>query len=344
MLLLYKYGLVRYGLLSALLVGVAFFDLSSVSKPLHFLQKQSILTDTPRILEKRPGDFGRLFYYPPGQNMHPSFMKVAGNPKYQKATELPLNNLLPNAGILYGFEYFQDIDALARQSYTDFLMFINGLPDQRRGKLLRVLNVKFVVAFHALQLGELKFIRQFADHYSALYEVDRPVPRAYIASRAFYENGAKASFERILSDQFEPLLDVVLDAPVRLESRGSFEGNSVIKLYENRRVVIDAKLSAPGVLILTDAFYPGWKVFVNGTEQTIHRANHLFRGVELTGGNHQIEFIYDPFSFKLGLAISLFSIAVLITIATIPSVRSRFSKPNKLATISGSRFPLQSWR
>ena len=48
-------------------------------------------------------------------------MRVAGNPTYEKATEIALNNLLPNAGMLYGFEYFQDIDALGSRGYTDFL-------------------------------------------------------------------------------------------------------------------------------------------------------------------------------------------------------------------------------
>jgi uncharacterized membrane protein YfhO len=127
----------------------------------------------------------------------------------------------------------------------------------------------------------------------------------------------------MVSDQFDPLHDVILDAPALLDSQGSLRGHSMIELYENRRVVIQTQLSAPGVLVLTDAFYPGWRVFINGTERTIRRANHLFRGVELPEGIHQVEFVYDPLSFKLGLTISLCSIAALILAGIIRRVRSR---------------------
>ena len=135
--------------------------------------------------------------------MHPSFMKVAGNPTYEKATEIALNNLLPNAGVLYGFEYFQDIDALGRRGYTNFLMFLNDLPDHERGRLLRLLNVRYVVAFHALELPELRLFRAFPEHYSALYEVERPVPRAYIAQRAIFGADSKAALEHMTAEEFD---------------------------------------------------------------------------------------------------------------------------------------------
>ena len=323
-LALYRLGYLRHGLLGALLVLAAFFDLSSVTKPLHFLRDQNVVAHVPRILDNPPADHGRLFYYPPGNNVHPSFMKVAGNPSYHKATEISLNNLLPNAGILYGFEYFQDIDALGRRSYTDFLMFINSLPDQNRGKLLRILNVKYVVAFHAVELAELSLVRQFPEHYSVLYEVDRPVPRAYIAQRALFDVDAKRTLERMASEDFDPSRDVVLDAPVALQSKELFYGRATIRAYENRRVLIEAHLNEPGILVLTDAFYPGWKVFVDGREQMIRRANYLFRGVELPSGAHKVEFIYDPLSFKAGLAISLLTVSFLIAITIAGAARGNW--------------------
>jgi hypothetical protein len=318
-----RLSVLRPALAGALLVLAVFFDLSSATKPLHFLRDENSVQSAARILEKPPADHSRLFYYPPGNNVHPSFMRVAGNPTYEKATELAMNNLLPNAGTLYGFGYFQDIDALGRRGYTDFLMFINSLPAERRGKLLRAVNVKYVVAFHTLEVKGLELVREFPEHYSALYQVADAVPRAYVARHAIFDPNGKTTLERMASDDFDPLRDVILDAPVQLEPKASFQGSATINRYENNRVLVDARLSDSAVLVLTDAFYPGWKVFVDGKEQTIRRANYLFRGVELPAGAHQVEFVYDPLSFKIGLIVSLLTGVFLIAVPLASAIRRR---------------------
>jgi len=310
--LLHHLKLLRAGLWQILLVLVVFVDLSVANKPLHFLRDKNRIQDAPRILEKPP-THARIFYYPPGNNLHPSFVSVTGQPSYEKGTEVALNNLLPNAGLMYGFEYFQDIDALGRRSYTDFLNFINGLAPERRGKLLQVLNVKYVVTFHALNVKGLKLLHEFPEHYSRMYEVTDSVPRTYLASHPVYDPDPISTLRRLSTDMFDPAREVVIDAPIRLERETEFRGTANIELYQNDRVRITARLHEPGILVLTDAFYPGWKVYVDKHPKRILRANYLFRGVELTPGNHTVEFVYDPASFKIGLFISLMTLALLLT-------------------------------
>ena len=50
------------------------------------------------------------------------------------------------------------------------------------------------------------------------------------------------------------------------------------------------------MLVLHDAYYPGWMVEVDGQPARILRANVLFRGVELTEGVHTVVFKYRPFA------------------------------------------------
>ena len=309
--LLHQLELLRAGLLHALLILIVFVDLSVANKPLHFLREKNRIQDAPRILEKPPSH-GRIFYYPPGNNLHPSFVSVTGQPSYEKGTEVVLNNLLPNVGLMYGFEYFQDIDALGRRSYTDFLNFINTSAADERGKLLRALNVKYVVAFHSLNVKGINLFHEFPEHYSRIYEVTDSMPRTYLAARPVYDLDPVSTLRRLSSDAFDLAGEVVIDAPITLERRGEFRGNSKIELYQNRRVRINARLNEPGILVLTDAFYPGWKVYVDKHPQRILRANYLFRGVELSPGNHIVEFVYDPASFKIGLLISLMTVIVVL--------------------------------
>ena len=314
---------IRKTLLHVLLVLAVFFDLSSANKPLHFLRDATIIENTPRIMETPATDHSRFFYYPAGDNLHPSYVRVTGNPDYAKATEIALNNLLPNAGMLYGFEYFQDIDALGRRSYTDFLHFINSLPAERRANMLRAVNVKYVVAFHPLKVKGLDLLREFPEHYSKLYAVTASVPRAYVVGRAIYDQDPKNTLRRLSTDEFNPQQEVIVDSPTRLASTSNFEGNAAIKIYRNNQVQVDAQLSEPGILVLTDSFYPGWKVHVDGIEKKIMRANYLFRAVALPAGSHKVEFIYDPESFKVGLIISLGTAGLLVVIPLVSWFRRR---------------------
>lgn len=334
-----RLGVLRSTLLRPLLVLAVFLDLSSANKPLHFLRDATLVQNAARIMEQPPPDHSRVFYYPPGNNVHPSFMRVSGNPTYEKATEIALNNLLPNAGLLYGFEYFQDIDALGRRSYTDFLNFINSLPADRRGKLLRAINVKYVVAFHSLEVKGLKLVREFPEHYSNLYEVTNAVPRAYVAAHAIYDPNPSSTLERMSSDSFNPLRDVILDAPIHLDTKGVSQSRAEIDLYENNRVQINVQLNEPGILVLTDAFHPGWKVFVGGKEKTIRRANYLFRAVELPPGNHRVEFVYDPISFKIGLMISLLTAAFLVAVPLVGLIRRKRRFRQSASTIANRPAP-----
>ena len=87
--LLHHLKLLRAGLLQVLLILVVFVDLSVANKPLHFLRDKNRIQDAPRILEKPP-THARIFYYPPGNNLHPSFVSVTGQPSYEKGTEVAL--------------------------------------------------------------------------------------------------------------------------------------------------------------------------------------------------------------------------------------------------------------
>lgn len=81
-----------------------------------------------------------------------------------------------------------------------------------------------------------------------------------------------------------------------------------LAISEPQRVVVDAELASPGLVVLSDMFYPGWEVTVEGEAGTrpgeILRTNRVMRGVWLEAGKHRLEFRYRPATFRWGAAIS----------------------------------------
>jgi len=71
---------------------------------------------------------------------------------------------------------------------------------------------------------------------------------------------------------------------------------------EPARVIVDTE--GGGWLLLTDAFYPGWQAWVDGTPARIYQADYVLRAVPLGPGPHRVEFRYQPASFRTGLWVS----------------------------------------
>ena len=128
--------------------------------------------------------------------------------------------------------------------------------------------------------------------------------------------------ERLKEPDFNPLEGVILseellspDSSSVVNALGSGAARPVsaanILSYESQRVRIETQTSAPAILVLNDANYPGWRAFVNGQPAPILTADYLFRGVIVPSGHARVEFVYAPTSFRLGAAISLASLIVL---------------------------------
>ena len=94
------------------------------------------------------------------------------------------------------------------------------------------------------------------------------------------------------------------------ESKKYYNNASSIVVAEKKSDYIryDVSTDDAGLIIFSEIFYPkGWKSYVNDEEVTIERFNYILRGLEVSKGNHKVEFIFDPQIVKLSSNISLFS-------------------------------------
>ncbi|MFZ0546339.1 MAG: YfhO family protein, partial [Candidatus Promineifilaceae bacterium] len=86
--------------------------------------------------------------------------------------------------------------------------------------------------------------------------------------------------------------------------------------YEPERIELSVNTSDSGLLVLTEANYPGWKAKINGQEVTIQQTDGLFRGVVVPPGQHQVIFTFRSLSYQIGLILTLITLTLfLITVA-----------------------------
>lgn len=101
---------------------------------------------------------------------------------------------------------------------------------------------------------------------------------------------------------------------------------SEIKLFDVARatneLTMRCEASGRGVVVIGDAWSPGWRAWVNGHEVPIEHANFLFRAVEVPRGEAKVTMVYAPQSFRIGAFLSLCGLAFVVAFATIKVLSS----------------------
>ena len=104
---------------------------------------------------------------------------------------------------------------------------------------------------------------------------------------------------------------------------GAASSTTTVIVDEPERIIVETDAARPGLLVLTDTFYPGWRATVDGAPATLLRANYLFRAVHVPAGAHRVEFTYDPAPFRRGLLVSSLALAAALAALVSPALRRR---------------------
>jgi hypothetical protein len=177
-----------------------------------------------------------------------------------------------------------------------------------------------------------KFKRVYSDQDVILYENQTWLPRAWLVPSAVVEKPSSEILTRmgqgdfspermvILEEQFDvnrlappapadaPVTPITFDRPLGTQVT-SGPGTVHILQADAERIRLDANAKQPAMLFLNDLAFPGWRAYVDGKETPIYRANYLFRAVFVPAGQHSVDFVYQPRSFRLGLLMTLLATA-----------------------------------
>jgi len=148
--------------------------------------------------------------------------------------------------------------------------------------------------------------------YACPLQVQRvpdPLPGAYIAHGERAAGDPEAALGVALDPAFDPRRDVVLDAARAASAPRPAADDARVVSRRLTRLDVEARLAAPGVLVVLEAFDTGWRATVDGALAPVLRANGLFRAVRLSPGRHRVAFEYRPRSASLGAALTLLGLA-----------------------------------
>lgn len=89
------------------------------------------------------------------------------------------------------------------------------------------------------------------------------------------------------------------------------------------RVDVEVNALAPGFLVLTDPFYPGWEATIDGRTTPILRADYALRAVRVDAGAHTVAFRFRPASVRNGIVASLVGLGAIVALIARPRSGAR---------------------
>jgi uncharacterized membrane protein YfhO len=151
----------------------------------------------------------------------------------------------------------------------------------------------------------------FEDGESVVLQNQTALPRAGLFYEAESETDSTKAAEKLVAG-FDFRTKLLINKENLTQYLPGKNDTAEITSYSADRVDLQAKTQNGAYLFLSDTFFPGWQVYINGKSGEILRADSVFRAVEIPPGDTHIEMIYLPESFKVGVIISIISLTTLL--------------------------------
>lgn len=165
---------------------------------------------------------------------------------------------------------------------------------------LAALGVEQVVASFPIEAAGLSPLdeRTVGDQTLTSYAVAGTRPLAYLVRR---ETDSRASLTALV--------------PAR--------GEASIEALTPNKVTVNVQAAGDSLLVVTQAWAPGWRARVDGHRAEVRRVGGSVQGVAVPAGTHKVELTYRPIADFIGLLISSLTALALILWTLVRRYRSR---------------------
>ena len=239
--------------------------------------------------------------------------------------------LQPSLPVLYGFStpngYAQltpayVVDVWGDQNRAGIWNALQGLTRDHfvvrppYKKLLSLHNVKTILSPLPI-VGEPFTFRGFVGQVR-LYDNPDVLPRAFVVGSYRIAKDEKESLALLAGDRFRPSREAILFEDPGIVPHDSLSASAAIVTSRANEMTIESRASDPGILVLSETYYPGWEAEVDGAPARLLRANHTMRAVPVPAGTHTVRFVFRPQSVRAGFFLTVAGIASLILMGAFP--------------------------
>lgn len=211
---------------------------------------------------------------------------------------------LPNTAILDGISSANNFDPIRPGRYEAWMIELGQLDPEVRRRLLAMMGVSSAVL-------------QLKDGSGPEYELVPGSARARILEAVFPVDDGTQALNRVVSGELDLAREAVVEGwPDDNPPQGQ-SGSVELTSQGSNRVSLAVHVPEGGWLFLADIWYPGWQARVDGRPAEIYRMNYLFRGLWLEPGASEVEFLYQPGMFRIGLALTVLGVVALFGLAVV---------------------------
>lgn len=223
------------------------------------------------------------------------------------------DRLTSNRMIEYGIYDIGGYDSMYLDRQNKLLGALCAIGDPADTRILDMLNVKYICVASIRDKRRRGYVLAHSTPVASLYRNLNWMGRAYLADKQVIIKNEDKIMEKLKDKAFNPRKEVILEEGAEIVVANNYsplhhpykEDVQIIS-YKPNKVMIKASANSPKFLVLADSYYPGWKAYLDNKPTKIYRADYILRAVYIAEpGEHTVKFVYSPFSFKLGLGITL---------------------------------------
>jgi hypothetical protein len=300
----------REGVIKAVLIGCVVGDLFYFGMDLNPLISKEFYYSQPKLLKAVKGkanQLDRVMVTP----MTYSYYRYLRGQTFEEAIKKAKETLIPNIGLRYRIFGFGGYGSLLLNDFESFKDKAYRLSFHCAKPLLSLANVRYLITKWKIDGPGVRKV--YDKGIVRVYENLDFLPRVLLVPKAIVIKDKERILRVLGTSGFDPKEKVILEEDINLKGEdGDRMGRCRIVEYGTNKIIIKASSSQPAFLFLSDTYYPGWKAYINGVEAKIYRANYVFRAIQIPAGDHKVEFVYRPSSFRVGVIGSLATIACLL--------------------------------
>lgn len=125
-----------------------------------------------------------------------------------------------------------------------------------------------------------------------------------------------AALEYILSLSFDPEKEVIIDKSEieKYTEHSSIKSQNVIisnVKYSNHKIEFDYECNEQSIITISQAYFKNWRVFIDGKEYPLLRANYAFQAFPAPAGKHKAVIEYIDKLFIYGMLISYIGLILI---------------------------------